>query len=222
MKLSSHGSGFCPRFWRASPALLAADGAQTQLTLIAENLPSPRPGQLGFQCLVKIEGAAMLVGARATGEPGPADLWGSQGPRNHSRRGAASQPLRKVVCDSTAYRYEASADEYEAQVTLIWNTDHVVDQRPLVLYKCGVLGAYRGHQDCSLCVTRPSKFRCTWCGSACRYAPECPAPAPAPAQPLMHSLGGGRPDATALSQCPTPRIDVVSTGLLPVHVCRTV
>lgn len=64
-----------------------------------------------------------------------------------------------VTCESTVYRYQAMTGVYEARLTLVWNRDHVVDSRSLTLYKCGVLGAHRGHADCSLCVTRPSRYR---------------------------------------------------------------
>ena len=205
-KLSSHGAGFCPRLLRSSSELLAADGAKTDLTLITENLPTPRSEQLGFQCVISIEGATMVVGARVFGEPTPKEIWGGRGSRN---RTLPSRPLRKVVCDPTIYRYEAEEGQYESTVTLVWNQNHVVDNKPLTLYKCGVLASHRGHQDCSLCVTRPTKFHCNWCGSACRFASNCPASA---AQPLMHKQ---RYDVqvnenTGLNQCPTPRIDVVS------------
>lgn len=184
-----------------------------------ENLPVPRVGQLGYQCVVSVEGATMLVDARVTptgpsSDPGAGAVAGQQ----HRR-------LQRVVCEPTVYRYESSEGEYEARVTLVWNRDHVVDARPLTLYKCGVLGAHRGHHDCSLCVTRPSRYNCAWCGAACRYAPHCPASAGFAAASSAAALPSPRYDVNGedarLSQCPTPRIDLVSTVLALVMFVDT-
>ena len=208
-QLATHGSGFCPRFWPDQTPLLAADGARSELVLLVENLPVPRVGQLGFQCVVSVEGATMKVGARVMGgrEGGDVLPAGTSTTLSHQQQ---HRRLQRVVCEPTVYRYESAEGEYEARVTLVWNRDHVVDARPLTLYKCGVLGAHRGHHDCSLCVTRHPRYRCAWCGAACRYAPHCPvaAASSSPSQP--------RPpmEDARLSQCPTPRIDFVSTPML--------
>ncbi|ROT66373.1 hypothetical protein C7M84_015602 [Penaeus vannamei] len=220
-QLASHGSGFCPRFRQEQTPLLAADGAKSELQLLVENLPVPRVGQLGFQCVVSIEGATMLVGARVVVEDEDEPEGGSSSPATTTS--SASRPhhrrVQRVVCEPTVYRYESGEGEYEARVTLVWNRDHVVDARPLTLYKCGVLGAHRGHHDCSLCVTRHPRYRCTWCGAACRYAPHCPslpgvaAAATSAVAPLPTGAHHQEAPATAsdarLAQCPTARIDVI-------------
>ncbi|XP_042222498.1 plexin-B-like isoform X5 [Homarus americanus] len=215
-QLASHGSGFCPRFWTDQSQLLAADGARSELQLLVENLPRPRVGQLGFQCVVSIEGATMLVGARVMGaaEEDGTSLAATATTVSHQQQNRRAQ---RVVCEPTVYRYESAEGEYEARVTLVWNRDHVVDARPLVLYKCGVLGAHRGHHDCSLCVTRHPRYRCTWCSAACRYAPHCPVTtgvaAASSSAAVPRPTGRDQLDVIAndarLSQCPTPRIDVI-------------
>ncbi|XP_063883556.1 LOW QUALITY PROTEIN: plexin-B-like [Scylla paramamosain] len=203
-QLATHGSGFCPRFWPDQTPLLAADGALSELVLLVENLPVPRVGQLGFQCVVSVEGATMKVGARVMGgrEGGDVLPAGTSTTLSHQQQ---HRRLQRVVCEPTVYRYESAEGEYEARVTLVWNRDHVVDARPLTLYKCGVLGAHRGHHDCSLCVTRHPRYRCAWCGAACRYAPHCPVAAASSSPSLP------RPplEDARLSQCPTPRIDLI-------------
>lgn len=168
---------------RRNEELLAANGASTELYLAVHNLPTPRAGQLGFQCVVSIEGATMLVPATESTE---------------------NEEI--IVCETAVYRYQAPQALYEASLTLVWNRDHVVDSRSLTLYKCGVLGAHRGHADCSLCVTRPPRYRCSWCGGSCNYAASCPAAA----RPL---LSPHHEDQSLLTSdaCPTPRIDMVST-----------
>ena len=95
-----------------------------------------------------------------------------------------------IVLFLLQYSYEASVGEYEAQVSVVWNGDHFVGSLPVTLYKCDILGSHRDHADCSLCVTRAKKYRCAWCGSVCAYSESCPL--------------------SAASECPRPRIDVVS------------
>uniref|UniRef100_A0A6A7FV03 Plexin-B-like n=1 Tax=Hirondellea gigas TaxID=1518452 RepID=A0A6A7FV03_9CRUS len=185
-QLSTHGAGFCPRFWRKEDELLAPDGAPTELSLSVRNLPVPHAGQFGFQCLVRIEDATMLVSARVVED------------------GAGI-----VVCESTVYRYQAKTGVHEAHLTLVWNRDHVVDSRTLTLYKCGVLGAHRNHADCSLCVTRPPRYRCSWCGGICNFAASCPASA----RPFLSSHNTMPSSKT----CPTPRIDMIHPLAGPVE-----
>ncbi|XP_066956195.1 plexin-B-like isoform X2 [Macrobrachium rosenbergii] len=224
-QLASHGTGFCPKFWLGQNKLLAADGAKSELHLLVENLPSPGGGQLGFQCVVSIEGATMLVGARVVteDEESAEEIEGGGSGSLSTTITSRLYHLRvqKVVCEPTVYRYESTEGEYEARVTLVWNREHVVDARPLTLYKCGVLGSHRGHQDCSLCVTRHPRYRCTWCGSACMYAPHCPNKPALPAVAASSSASATIPtgldeldteiegNEALLGQCPTPRIDMI-------------
>lgn len=201
----SHGSGFCPRFWRGSSELLAANEAKTKLILLAENLPKPRNDQFGFQCVVTIEDANMIIGALVMGPVVQNEI---RGHNRTLREKGSTHSLIKVICEPTVYRYELPVGEYEARVTLMWNRNHVVDWRPLTIYKCDILGAHRGHQDCSLCVTRPPKFQCAWCGATCKYSPNCPGNV----QPLMQTdtISKVKKQPSFARQCPTPRIDVVS------------
>lgn len=88
------------------------------------------------------------------------------------------------------YSYEANTGEYQASVTIVWNRNHHVDTINVVLYKCDILGSHREHPDCSLCVTRNAKYQCTWCANTCSFSESC-----------LH---------TPVSECPKPRIDMVS------------
>jgi plexin A len=95
----------------------------------------------------------------------------------------------RVFCLSQ-YSYEANTGEYKASVTIVWNRNHHVDTIDVVLYKCDILGSHREHPDCSLCVTRNVKYQCTWCANTCSFSESC-----------LH---------TPVSECPKPRIDMVS------------
>ncbi|XP_076035062.1 plexin-B-like isoform X2 [Oratosquilla oratoria] len=220
--LPTHGASFCPQFSGGQTELLVADGARTQLNLQVDNLPIPQVGQLGFQCVVTIEGANMVVGARVGGPTSlgppmdgapedpvvvaalaPAHVTSSAKTEDKDEafeKGGQSAGSQVVVCEATSYSYEAEMPEYEAKVTLRWNDRHLVDTATLTLYKCSILGGHRGHQDCSLCVTRPEKYKCTWCGGSCTFSShcgsdpvhlDCPRPRIDMIQPLVGPLEGG-------------------------------
>lgn len=95
------------------------------------------------------------------------------------------------------YSYNGLTGEYNASVRVVWNRSHHVDEATVTLYKCEILGSHREHADCSLCVTRHSRYHCTWCGSSCAYAPSC-----------QH---------TAHAECPRPRIDIIKPLSGPVE-----
>ncbi|KAJ8682893.1 hypothetical protein QAD02_018685 [Eretmocerus hayati] len=170
--LAAHGAQYCPRFVRPSKRLMLPNNVPQEISLEVENLPHPHVGHTGFQCWVKIEGAHFRVQAKA-------------------------EESRRVVCDKTVYNYEANVGEYEAEVTVMWNSNHYVDRTSIILYKCEVLGSHREHADCSLCVTREQHFQCTWCGNSCVYRDSC-----------LNS---------PFSECPKPRIDMVRPLSGPVE-----
>lgn len=145
--------------------ILLANQVPKEIRLEIENLPRPQSSHTGFSCIVNIEGAHMSLPARV-------------------------ESKKFIVCEKTTYSYEASTNEYEARVDILWNRNHYIDTVPIILYKCDVLGSHREHADCSLCVTRASKYQCTWCGNTCMYNETC---------------GTGM----AVNECPRPRIDMV-------------
>lgn len=142
-----------------------ANQVPKEIRLEIENLPRPQSAHTGFLCIVNIEGAHMSLPARV-------------------------ESKKFIVCEKTTYSYEAATNEYEARVDILWNRNHYIDTVPIILYKCDVLGSHREHADCSLCVTRPSKYQCTWCGTTCMYNETCSA-------------------GMAVNECPRPRIDMV-------------
>nr|CAD7258241.1 unnamed protein product [Timema shepardi] len=163
--LMTHGANYCPQFHQPKDDILLPNNVPKEISLEVDNLPHPQAGHTGFQCIVNIEEAKMMVPARV-------------------------EMNRRVVCDKTTYSYEANTGEYQATVTIVWNRDHHVDTITVVLYKCDILGSHREHPDCSLCVTRNAKYQCTWCSNMCSYNESC-----------LH---------TPISECPKPRIDMVS------------
>uniref|UniRef100_A0A146MHQ7 Plexin-B n=2 Tax=Lygus hesperus TaxID=30085 RepID=A0A146MHQ7_LYGHE len=171
-QVTSHGATACPQFSKNSKELLLPNRVSKEIILEVENMPTPQVGHSGFQCIVTIEGAKMMVPARM----------------EHQR----------IVCDKTTYTYEANTGEYVAEVSLVWNRNHHVDSMALTLYKCDILGSHRDHADCSLCVTREAKYNCAWCSSTCAYfescklspTKECPKPRIDMIKPLSGPIEG--------------------------------
>ncbi|XP_047364074.1 plexin-B [Vespa velutina] len=170
--LAAHGAQYCPRFIPQKEPLMLPNSVPKEIILEVENLPHPQVGHSGFQCIVTIEGANLKVQARVDSN-------------------------RFIVCDKTVYSYEAFTGKYKAEVTVVWNTNHYVDQTKIILYKCEVLGSHREHADCSLCLTRDPRFECTWCGNSCVYKHSC-----------LHS---------PFAECPKPRIDMIKPLSGPIE-----
>ncbi|KYN31861.1 Plexin-B [Trachymyrmex septentrionalis] len=170
--LAAHGAQYCPRFMERKEPLMLPNSVPKEIVLEVENLPHPQVGHSGFQCIVSIEGANLKVQARVDSS-------------------------RFIVCDKTVYSYEEVSGEYEAEVTVVWNTNHHVDKTTIILYKCEVLGSHREHADCSLCVTRDARFECTWCGNSCVYRHSC-----------LQS---------PFTECPKPRIDMIKPLSGPIE-----
>nr|CAD7400760.1 unnamed protein product [Timema poppensis] len=172
--LMTHGANYCPQFHQPKDDILLPNNVPKEISLEVDNLPHPQAGHTGFQCIVNIEEAKMMVPARV-------------------------EMNRRVVCDKTTYSYEANTGEYQATVTIVWNRDHHVDTITVVLYKCDILGSHREHPDCSLCVTRNVKYQCTWCSNMCSYnesclhtpISECPKPRIDMIKPLSGPVEGG-------------------------------
>ncbi len=76
------------------------------------------------------------------------------------------------------------------RLSAVWKGEPL-DSTNFTVYKCEVLGSHRGQADCSLCLAPDkARFGCVWCGEACVFRQSCPTP--------------------PLTNCPRPRIDVIS------------
>lgn len=87
-------------------------------------------------CQVEVEGAKFRVPARLDGS--------------------------RVVCDRTTYRYESAVPQYNASISVVWDSNNLLDRANVTLYKCELVGSYKGHPDCSLCMTRAADLGCVW------------------------------------------------------------
>ncbi|KAL9872786.1 plexin-B isoform X2 [Glossina fuscipes] len=180
----------CPHLKRVQGPLLLPVRVPKEIRLEIENLPRPKNAHSGFLCTVQIEAAQMLLPARI-------------------------EANRFVVCEKTPYFYETNTYEYEAKVDITWNRQHYIDTALITLYKCDVLGSHREHADCSLCVTRDSKYQCAWCGNSCVYNDTCSSMTLTTDHGLMH-----KPSNYPLSRandCPRPRIDMIKPLFGPIE-----
>lgn len=171
-KLLNHGAGHCPRIRHYPKPILIPNNVPKELVLEVENLPHLQSGHTGFQCVVSIEVAKMIVPARVES--------------NHF-----------IVCDKTTYSYEENIGEYNVSVKVVWNLKHYIDTIKITLYKCEILGSHREHADCSLCITRNSIYKCTWCSNSCSYSESCLEP--------------------PVEDCPRPRIDMIKPLSGPIE-----
>lgn len=173
--------GQCPHLKQNRQEILLPVRVPMEIRLEVENLPKPKSAHAGFLCTVHIEAAQMLLPAHV-------------------------EANRIVVCEKTPYFYERNTYEYQAKVVVTWNFQHYVDTAMVTLYKCDVLGSHRDHADCSLCVTRDTKYQCSWCGNACVYNETCSGE--------NRSIIGSN---VIPNDCPLPRIDIIKPLSGPIE-----
>ena len=81
-----------------------------------------------------------------------------------------------VICDETVFNYNAPVEQMSARVSvLVNNEEDMLDTQVITVYKCSVLGSYRGAQDCTLCSLKSRSHGCGWCPKiGCVSASRCP------------------------------------------------
>ncbi len=171
-RLAGIGSMSCPRLQKSVPIRVAND-VPIRLRLTFEHLHSFYNSATRFWCLVHIEEAKFKVSAHM--------IWENA----------------TVVCDETVFNYNAPLEETTAKVSVLVNDDgDLLDTQVITVFKCSVLGSYRGAQDCTLCSLKSSLHGCGWCPQVgCVSASRCPT--------KSIIIGEGE-------QCPGPEIFLVS------------
>ncbi|XP_037578148.1 plexin-B isoform X1 [Dermacentor silvarum] len=158
------GRQHCPSFG-ADSSLLLANGVRTEVAVEARNLPSPADN---FHCVLDIEGRRERVQARVVNN--------------------------KIICSQAVYSYQSEIPEQQGTLTVLWNGNTFIGKANVTLYKCQLLGSHGGRADCSLCLTRDPKYRCSWCGGVCATADSCDQPVsttcPPPRIDWIHPLSG--------------------------------
>ena len=178
-RASGQGSLSCPRLKEKSADVIrVANDVPVRLRLTFEHLHSFYNSATQFWCLVHIEEAKFKVSARM--------VWENT----------------TVICDETVFNYNAPDEEMSARVSvLVNNEEDVLDTQVITVFKCSVLGSYRGAQDCTLCSLKSRSHGCGWCPKVgCVSASRCPT------RPIQRGEGGQ-------DQCPGPEIFLVS----PTH-----
>ena len=170
-RVSGQSSLSCPRLKSASNIRVAND-VPVSLALPFEHLHSYYNSASQFWCLVRIEEAKFKVSARM--------IWENT----------------TVICDETLFNYNAPVEEMTARVSVLVNEGgDVLDTQVITVYKCSVLGSYRGAQDCTLCSLKSQSHGCGWCPKVgCVSTSRCPTQ-------IVQRKG---------EQCPGPELFLIS------------
>ncbi|XP_076325026.1 plexin-B-like isoform X2 [Tachypleus tridentatus] len=158
----------CPRL-DLKEEILLPDGENRKIEMDIKNLPS---SMNDFQCVIEIEEGKKVVKAEVAGS--------------------------KVICAETLFTYKAQLGEVKANLAVMWHGTDFIDKTTVIIYKCHLLTDHGSQPDCSLCLTRDSKYQCEWCMDSCRFNKSCPS---------KHSA----------KTCPPPRIDVIHPISGPVQ-----
>ena len=150
-RIAGQSSGSCPRLRKRTDIRVPND-VPIRLQLSFEHLHSFYNSASTFWCLVHIEEAKFKLSARM--------VWENA----------------TVICDETLFNYNAPVEEMIAKVSVLVNDiGEVLDTQEIVVYKCNVLGSYKGAQDCTLCSLKSKTHGCGWCpGVGCVSSSQCP------------------------------------------------
>ncbi len=142
----------CPRL-KPDHGIRVPNDVPLRLQLPFAHLPSYYNTAKVFWCLVHIEGAKFKVSARMNWENAT------------------------VTCDETMFNFNAPASEIEADVSVLVNTDgNILDTVSIAVFKCSVLGSFKGAQDCTLCTAKARSHGCAWCPNlGCVSSSQCPS-----------------------------------------------
>ena len=151
-RISGQSSGSCPRLRKSTTEVRVPNDVPIRLQLPFEHLHSFYNSASTFWCLVHIEEAKFKLSARM--------IWENA----------------TVICDQTLFNYNSPVEEMKAKVSVLVNdAGEVLDTKEITVFKCSVLGSYKGAQDCTLCSLKSQTHGCGWCpGSGCVSASQCP------------------------------------------------
>ena len=149
-RIAGQSSGSCPRLRKRTDIRVPND-VPIRLQLSFEHLHSFYNSASEFWCLVHIEEAKFKLSARM--------IWENA----------------TVICDETLFNYNSPQEEMKAKVSVLVNdVGEVLDTQEITVFKCSVLGSYKGAQDCTLCSLKARTHGCGWCpGTGCISASQC-------------------------------------------------
>ncbi|XP_030623634.1 plexin-B1 [Chanos chanos] len=177
----SGGPFACPCVESVQGSALLPVNVERKITLVGRNLHLYQDEELEYECVLAVEGRAVVVDAFVeTDESQPALFF--------------------ITCQLHQYSYSAAVEEYRALVSVRRRESSPVDTTPdlhVRLYNCSV-----GRSDCSRCHTASPQYGCVWCEgthSSCVYKNSCtdliqktcPAPHIRLIEPLSGPVEGG-------------------------------
>ncbi|KAM4696510.1 LOW QUALITY PROTEIN: plexin-B3 [Rhinophrynus dorsalis] len=150
------GPDSCPRIESIEGSLLIPVGIERELTLNGRNLHLLKGEELGYSCVIEVEGSPVTLRAQIETVTGDNDVY-------------------KVHCQAHKYEYPLSMLEQQVTVYVRTGDAQRVDNKgdiQVALYNCSV-----GQSDCSRCKASNSDYNCVWCGeqegAACVYKSQC-------------------------------------------------
>ncbi|XP_041954919.1 plexin-B1 isoform X2 [Alosa sapidissima] len=177
----SGGSYACPCVESIQGSSLLPVNMDRKITLTGRNLHLYKDDELDYECVLTVEGQAVVVDAFVEADEAQSSLF-------------------FITCQLHKYSYSAVVEEYSALVSVrrrnAFHMDTVQDLH-VTLYNCSV-----GRSDCSRCHTADQKYGCVWCGgalSSCLFGDSCadevqqtcPAPVIHLIEPLSGPIEGG-------------------------------
>ncbi|XP_066284824.1 plexin-A2-like isoform X5 [Branchiostoma lanceolatum] len=148
--LGNDGPDSCPQILPSEEETLIPEGVTTEIVLKAANLPIPKSGQLGFQCVLDIEGNMRRVQATVLDD-------------------------QTLQCQAAQYFYSRKVLSLPITLSVEWNGHYIIDNprnAQVFLYNCSVT-----HTSCGVCHKSNEKFQCGWCHAQeqCTIRDQCPA-----------------------------------------------
>ncbi|XP_053552017.1 plexin-B3 [Bombina bombina] len=150
------GPDSCPSLEQVLGSHLIPIGVERELDLVGRNLQLLQGEELGYSCIIEVEGAPITLRAQIEMVTGEDNVY-------------------QVHCQSHKYQYPLTVLEHRVTVHVRLGNDHRVDNNgeiQVALYNCSA-----GQTDCSLCRATDPLYKCVWCGeeatASCQYANLC-------------------------------------------------
>ncbi|XP_042561348.1 plexin-B1-like, partial [Clupea harengus] len=211
----SGGSYACPCVENIQGSSLLPVNIERKITLTGRNLHLYKDEELDYECVLTVEGKAVVVDAFVEADDAQSSLFFITCQLHKVYYAYFLDFSADIICFNLAwsahcegcvgcvvlqYSYSAVVEEYNAMISVrrrnTFQMDSVQDLH-VTLYNCSV-----GRSDCSHCHTADQRFGCVWCGgplSSCLYRDSCadevqqtcPAPVIHLVEPLSGPVEGG-------------------------------
>lgn len=124
------------------PTILVPHGIRHTIRIPFDHFPQIYERKnVNLFCLATIEGASMIVSAVIR--------------------------ANVVHCEPTIYAFNEEQPTLKEKLSVVTESNQVLVQLEMELYKCSILAQHDLSQDCSLCKSLSLRYDCNWCYSRC-------------------------------------------------------